>query len=396
MDFKSREASWQGQINAVFLNNDVASNDTGGLKFDEIFKNIKNLTYKRTRCWWSKAFLENYIQHNLIPRGLHIHVTPSFPVGDEVFIKDWEEVCNSASKKLMELLVKYNSTNLMETDRSLDEVYIKAKACLTTEQIGTLDGQLEKLMDQWIKEIRTNQTSKLHRDQRDFASGKVYKWRRPNLYSGDRDRSASISSNQAPSDVSGASCSASVVTSVASTPKRKREPRYAPAKRSFGYSPGNSNLKVINLSNHVLTDIEIDILQKGLMFCPAAQFNKFTAVKDLHLFARKLMFKKLFHNEGTLQLFPTEAEQEALTILDELAREHNEPVGVIYLPACQFFLVPCHYGICSSGGLDVGVLRMREMILLRVKLDICGKWNMLYAMRVLILYCILYYIYRIS
>ncbi|XP_069596909.1 uncharacterized protein [Ranitomeya imitator] len=334
MDFKARELSWQGQINAVFSNGNTNIVVTDGLQFDDLFKNIKNLTYKRTRAWWSKAFLENYIQHQLIPRGLRIHVTPAFPVTDEGFIKSWEGVCNTASKQLMELLVQYNSQNISNIDKLLDEVYVKAKNCLSAEQLSSMDGLLEKQMDQWIKDIQTTQKSKLIRDQRDFSSGKIYRWRKQQQDGNTRDRFDSTTSNLAPVNVSGASSSASVSTlaSMASTPKRKREPRYTPAKRNYRPNADN-NLKVINLSNHVLTESEINVLKKGLTFCPTAQFDKFIAIKDLHLFARKLMFKKHFHNEELFKLFPTEAEQEALETLEELAQEHNEPLGAsIHLP----------------------------------------------------------------
>ncbi|XP_077121424.1 uncharacterized protein LOC143776201 isoform X2 [Ranitomeya variabilis] len=245
MDFKAREASWQGQINAVFCGGDTGPNTDKGLQYNDIFNEIKNLTHKRTRSWWNRAFLDNYMQRQLIPRGLRIQVTPSFPVDDEEFVKNWEEICNGTSRKLMELLIKLNLGILTKIDDLLDETFTKAKAILTPEQIQTINVQMDKNIDQWVKDIQTKQSSKLMRDQKDFSGGNVYRWRRHHPKESLRDGTPSASSNLPLCDVSGTSSSVFSMVSTGSTPKRKREPRYVPAKKPYGYTNENSgnNLK---------------------------------------------------------------------------------------------------------------------------------------------------------
>ncbi|XP_073437065.1 uncharacterized protein [Dendrobates tinctorius] len=340
MDFKARELSWQGRVKEVFCNSGTTTMVTSGSQFNSVFNVIKNLTHKRIRFWWNRAFLENYIERQLIPRGLRVHVTPSFIVSDQEFISNWESVCNDTSKKLMELLIKLNINSLAEIDKSLEEAYTSAKANLSTDQLQLIGLQLDKHIEQWIKDIQVNQSNKLMRDQRDFNLGRVYRWRKnaTNENNGDRqhNRNPSMSSNPSVSDISGASTSASVSTSIISTPKRKRDVRYQPMKRLTRYTPDN-NLKVINLSTHIFSPVEINLLNKGLMFCPTPLFDQFTAIKDLNLFARKLLFKRHFHDETIFQLFPTEAEQEALDILDNLANDHNTlEKGTMFLPFLWF------------------------------------------------------------
>ena len=47
--------------------------------------------------------------------------------------------------------------------------------------------------------------------------------------------------------------------------------------------------KVINLSNNILTEQEIQLLAKGLKFTPTPQFSNFTEIKnDISNFYRKL------------------------------------------------------------------------------------------------------------
>lgn len=57
----------------------------------------------------------------------------------------------------------------------------------------------------------------------------------------------------------------------------------------------NTTLKVINLSQIVLTFAQQSVLSLGLSFCPTADFNCFTAVKDVFLFAEDVYLKNTFH-----------------------------------------------------------------------------------------------------
>lgn len=86
-------------------------------------------------------------------------------------------------------------------------------------------------------------------------------------------------------------------------------------------------MKVINLSNISLTDAQSEVLSLGLSFSLASKFDSFLAVKDLQLFARKLLFKKFFHYETLHTHFPTFEEREAIRILESLADEEQEQKG---------------------------------------------------------------------
>lgn len=52
-----------------------------------------------------------------------------------------------------------------------------------------------------------------------------------------------------------------------------------------------NDMEVVNLSSHQLSDKEILVLQKGLLFCPDQNLDIFECVKDVNLFARKLLMK---------------------------------------------------------------------------------------------------------
>ncbi|CAJ0918423.1 unnamed protein product [Ranitomeya imitator] len=91
------------------------------------------------------------------------------------------------------------------------------------------------------------------------------------------------------------------------------------AKRASGFilSHGKS-------SPQQLSTDQIEVLSMGLTFSPVASFDYFTALKDLHLFARKLVLKKLHDKPSTASEWSTQ-EQETIAILEELSNETPTP-----------------------------------------------------------------------
>ncbi|XP_069596109.1 uncharacterized protein [Ranitomeya imitator] len=91
--------------------------------------------------------------------------------------------------------------------------------------------------------------------------------------------------------------------------------------------PSTSGLQVINLSDHKLTEAQVEVLSLGLNFSPTASFDFFSALKDLNLFARKLVLKKL-HEKQNLGEVWSERELEAIATLEELSNE-QEPTEIL-------------------------------------------------------------------
>lgn len=70
-----------------------------------------------------------------------------------------------------------------------------------------------------------------------------------------------------------------------------------------------------------LTKKQTEVLSLGLTFAPASHFDHFLAVKDLHLFARKLVFKKRYQTRQPDSTFQTAEEREAVQALESLLNE---------------------------------------------------------------------------
>ncbi|XP_069615754.1 uncharacterized protein [Ranitomeya imitator] len=90
--------------------------------------------------------------------------------------------------------------------------------------------------------------------------------------------------------------------------------------------PGTSS-KVINLSKIPLSSDHISVLSLGLSFSPASRFDRFSVTKDLQLFARKLTFKKMFHQQEDVSMTATISDTQVLETLEDLARESESGKG---------------------------------------------------------------------
>lgn len=68
---------------------------------------------------------------------------------------------------------------------------------------------------------------------------------------------------------------------------------------------------------------QIHVLQLGLTFCPSNDFDKFALIKDIHLFARKLLYKVIYDKSpsSTVSLQDTNPPQQAPTLAEIQALE---------------------------------------------------------------------------
>lgn len=100
---------------------------------------------------------------------------------------------------------------------------------------------------------------------------------------------------------------------------------------------------IINLSSHPLSGDESEVLHLGLTFSPDEEADRFQLIKDLHLFARRLMYKVLYdkdqgdtlvqgNNSSALENITFE-DLKALQDLMELWDESNpEEEGWVFTP----------------------------------------------------------------
>ncbi|XP_073418347.1 uncharacterized protein [Dendrobates tinctorius] len=170
MDYRAKEKLWLNQMDQTFGAGGAGAQFTVGSECDDKLMMVKNSVIKQSKIWWNKIFLEKYISSKMIPRGLRVRVTPTFPVEDDVFIKKWEDACNSCSFTLMQLLVNYNNSSIGELDKLIDELQVGLRTDCPKEKLQQFDLDLEKSIDGLVKKIQENQLSKYSRDTMDYQN----------------------------------------------------------------------------------------------------------------------------------------------------------------------------------------------------------------------------------
>ncbi|XP_075692976.1 uncharacterized protein LOC142758301 [Rhinoderma darwinii] len=329
MDYKARECAWRSQMEQVFKDESPIFGFNVCRNVSELQNKYTNLLHRRMKVWWNKTFLENYIQRNLVPRGLRIQIFPSFPIIEEDFISKWEEVCNQGSKKFMELLVDLNQKMILSMDEEIESVQAQLFPLMSMDNMSKFKHNLDAQFAEWEKDIQEVKSKKFSRDIGDFQNNKVYRWRR-NQAPGGRSRTPSISSVSSQSETD----NTSYRSNFNIRPKRKLAQRQVANKKRPDVRDQSSRPKVINLSTHVFSNIDLELIAKGLTFSPSASFDMFSAVKDLHIFGRSLIFKKWFDKPVDSEHFPTLEEQQALKALEDLLDEHknDEATDLTYRP----------------------------------------------------------------
>ncbi|XP_056412938.1 uncharacterized protein LOC130355994 [Hyla sarda] len=334
MDYKSRDATWLAKAQDLFGTQSTTGVDSI-LRSDQK-RNLRNLLHRRTKVWWNRMFLQKYLAGNLIPRGLRVQVFPSYPIDDSGFKEQWEDACNICSRKFLELLVGLNTQTLEKIEEEIGVLQSTLIRDWPQNEIDSFNKELDGNFTTWENEIQTIKSRKYHRDQQDALSSRIYRWRQqplPTLI-----RTASMSS------VASTSAGSSVSTSQRyyyprEARDRKRKMEYDSNRRAPTKKRGNTNKndnqvspnKIINLSTHILTEAQCEVLNLGLSFCPTSKFDNFSTVKDLHLFARKLTFKKIFDNarpqttaSTSFDLTCTADQQVTQTLMDLLQEQEME------------------------------------------------------------------------
>ncbi|XP_075690371.1 uncharacterized protein LOC142658662 isoform X2 [Rhinoderma darwinii] len=328
MDFRLRDQSWISQLNEVFKEDFNLLLDSNGKDTRVLINRLKELLKLRTKIWWNKAFLDRYLSKGLIPRGLRIQVFPSFSIEEDNFKDKWEILSTTCSRGFMDLLIQSNIATLVGIEKEIDEIQVSLKKDLSNDALDKLNIDLDKEFQKWEQEICSIKTKKFQRDVADFQQGRVFKWRQGRPRTNSRSRSGSISS-QTSDEHTGNRWNGEMASNKQDPifPRRNRERQVAKRKTPSPYqrSKKSKNLEVINLSKHTLSDTQCDILNKGLTFSPSNSFDYFTALKDLHLFSRKLILRKL-HSRGDLDMGLNSAmERETLAALEELLHEQISP-----------------------------------------------------------------------
>ncbi|XP_073399760.1 uncharacterized protein [Dendrobates tinctorius] len=315
MDFKAKESSWQAKATSMFKRGATSSHSSTSHVSQENTQKYKRALNKKIKVWWTKITLENYVAQNIVPRGLRINIYPTFDLGEETLINRWIAAANTCSLEFIKIIIEKNSIILKNIETEIEDLQKILLHDMRKEEFQEFVTKLDKDIEKWENHISLNKQKKYERDWADFESKRIFKWQMPkkkdpiprNLF---RDLSTS---NSSISDVGSSTFEASYKPRTRQQYKKSAAPK----------NQVSDTVEVINLSSHILTDAQTRVLQRGLTFSPSSDLDSFTAIKDLHLFSRKLVLKRLHHKKESGGDFSSREENEALEILESLIDENT-------------------------------------------------------------------------
>ncbi|XP_069589329.1 uncharacterized protein [Ranitomeya imitator] len=345
MDFKAREKTWQAKASDLFKQGPTKTNEDVVTINKDLIKQYRSALYKKTKTWWNRSALENYMDKQIIPRGLRVQLYPSFELEDDVLIKRWLSTATTCSLEFIQIIIDKNTMSLASLDSEIDECEQRLMKDIPVENFDQVMTEINKDVDRWEKEVCQNKIRKFQRDVNDYDTDKIYRWQNKKATHPGRNkqndrrtgksshqRSPSASSAISTSDINTSQSDGENVTSETSKNEKRLPDIFT---RSKALRTQGDQLKVINLSKYELSMAEVRLLERGLTFSPTCRLDTFTAIRDLHLFSRKLILKKFHFKNDAHDNFSTVEEDETLRNLEELLEE-NAPVQ-IHIPARRTF-----------------------------------------------------------
>ncbi|CAJ0955578.1 unnamed protein product [Ranitomeya imitator] len=174
MDYKKRDKAWVSQLGTVFGEKQLNDQDTFDIK--DLKLKIRDLLKKRTKIWWNKAALENYLQKDIIPRGLRVQLFPTLDVEDTSFTSKWEETLTKCSRTLLELLVGADKRSLESLEKEIETIREQIQGIIPSDEYKKLDLSLEEELLKYEQDIQNNKTKKYLRDLEDYKHNRIYRW----------------------------------------------------------------------------------------------------------------------------------------------------------------------------------------------------------------------------
>lgn len=201
-----------------------------------MFLRARKLIDEKVRFVSHNAFYNDCIAQDVIPKGLSLHMQPTFKFNNPINVRKWSNVLKHASLEILKLLSKESRLSINSVDRQLKDVLRD----FTSEELR----DLEFFAREKLSCVHGVKRRKAERDGlvvSDIDFGSV--WSVVNIL-----------------------CESHV-----------RESNYP------------NPCTVFNLSSVELTSAEISVLSKGLSFVPStASLNDYEILDDLQQFSRRL------------------------------------------------------------------------------------------------------------
>lgn len=129
------------------------------------FRKALKLRDKLMRFKLHKETLEEYSNMNLIPKGLLVHLTPSFGKDDPDFMSNWEHILHTCSFNLMKLVIKQCDKICLNVEQNLVIESNTMEDCMNDpEQLETVHNKIDLIIEKRKCHIKKIKQKKIRRD----------------------------------------------------------------------------------------------------------------------------------------------------------------------------------------------------------------------------------------
>ncbi|XP_069618482.1 uncharacterized protein [Ranitomeya imitator] len=317
MDLTAREAAWQQQMKDIFGAGDCvvgASGSSNDSDFQNLTTELIDLHKRLTRTWWNITSLTEYKKLGLVPRGLRVQIFPAWEV-DQEFRTTWENGLQRCSYILIDMLIEQDNLVLTQIREDIKKKEVDLNTFDLKTQLDPFKIHLKEIIDKYEKDIIRGKKNKFQRDKLDMEKQRIHKRPRKQHRRGRRKPAKSHQEKSKPQSL--------VSEHETRNTSRQSETSLNPNSPIEGSSNDVNRLRIINLSTYQLSEIEINLLTKGLSFSPMCGLDKFELTKDLYLFCRQLTFKILYHQPSLIDELPDQDRQTFRDLLDLLSENDN-------------------------------------------------------------------------
>lgn len=175
----SRCIDLKGAFNDVV---DQQNNDLGGL-----FVRLKNLMIVEVHGNWDVAFLEKYLDDQMVPRSLRFEISPQ---DDDIDIAVWYKYFNDVGLDLLRFLIGRKRRKLNKLDEDITDVKTKLTPYKELDEYKNRSDSLKRILEKEDIDQKTKKKKKYSRDQEDYKTNQVFKWqiRRAALANGNTEQ----------------------------------------------------------------------------------------------------------------------------------------------------------------------------------------------------------------
>ncbi|XP_069618158.1 uncharacterized protein [Ranitomeya imitator] len=242
MDLKARENAWRSRATDIFSRNTPAvSQNTSQEQKDLVYK-YRHTLQRKTKIWWNKTTLENYLDKKIVPRGLRIQLYPTYELGEKDLVTRWTSAASKCSLEFIQILIENNASSLTELDKELESIATLLAKDMSTDQVNKWSKDLETDALKWEEKISQEKSKKYQRDVEDYDSNKIFRWQLKGTKGGTRGRIRTQSDRSYTSEVDSVASTSDVESARDQLPKgtekRKRFPEMF-QKAQKGGRPGD-------------------------------------------------------------------------------------------------------------------------------------------------------------